>query len=81
MTSASCFFRVDYISVQCQIVGSASKVKCVLKRKGLPSAFSEAAIVDMGFIHERTWETKPSSCSLCAHSPELLRLLTKLGTS
>lgn len=70
VTSASCFFRVDYISVQCQILGSASKAKCLPKREGLPSVFPEALIVDMGFIHEHTWETKPSNCSLCAHSAD-----------
>lgn len=61
VTSVSYFFRVDYIGVQCQILGSASKAKCILKRRGLPSAFFEAV------THEHTYETISSSCSpLCS---------------
>lgn len=36
VTSASYLFRVDYISLQCQILGSASEAKCVPERKGPP---------------------------------------------
>ena len=35
---ASQFFRVDYIRVQCQILGPTSEAKCAQKRKGFPSS-------------------------------------------
>lgn len=83
VTYSSQFFRVGYIRVQCQILGSTSEAKCARERKGFPSSFSEAVSPDMGFVHEYTWETKPSSHSLalCAPSLKLLRLLMKPGTS
>lgn len=40
----------------------------VLKRKGLPSAFSEAVVVDMGFIHE---------CSLGDNAQQLFPLCSQ----
>lgn len=39
VTYASQFFRVGYIRVQCQILGSTSETKCAQKRKGFPSSF------------------------------------------